>query len=146
MTKDNYPKPDKGWRFLEHTADIRLEVHGDTLADLFLYAAAGLKNLISSDAEAVPETELEITLEAGTSEELLVDWLRELLFISQTRQLVMVQAQIKDLSEINLKARVYFGTKPSDVETSLEIKGVTYHGLSIEKNTAGYSARIVFDI
>ena len=139
-------KSDKGWRLLEHTADIRLEVHGATLEDLFINAARGFTDLILPDSEVTSQTESEISLEADSAEELLVDWLRELLFLHQTRKLVMIDAQMITFSETNLEARVSFGIDPPDFEPSLEIKGVTYHGLSIVETGEGYSAKIVFDI
>jgi SHS2 domain-containing protein len=58
----------------------------------------------------------------------------------------MTHAQIIVFRETNLLAKVSFADNPLDVEASFEIKGVTYHGLSIIKNSDGYSARIVFDI
>jgi SHS2 domain-containing protein len=146
MTEEKYLKPEKRWKLLEHTADIRLEVYGATLEGLFINAALGLSNIILPKAELTPQTELEIKVEADSAEELLVNWLRELLFLNQTRKLIMTHAQIIVFTETNLLAKVSFADNPPDVESSFEIKGVTYHGLSIIKNSDGYSARIVFDI
>jgi SHS2 domain-containing protein len=146
MTEEKYLKPEKRWKLLEHTADIRLEVYGATLEDLFINAALGFSNIILPEAELTPRTELEIKVEADSAEEFLVNWLRELLFLNQTRKLIMTHAQIIVFTETNLLAKVSFADNPPDVEASFEIKGVTYHGLSIIKNSDGYSARIVFDI
>ena len=145
-TEKKHLKSDKGWRLLEHTADIRLEVHGATLEDLFINAALGFTDLILPDTKLTSQTEVEIRLEADSAEELLIDWLRELLFLNQTRKLAMIDAQMITFSETNLEAKVSFGINPPDAEPSFEIKGVTYHGLSIVKNSEGYSAKIVFDI
>jgi SHS2 domain-containing protein len=146
MTEGKYLKPEKRWKLLEHTADIRLEVYGATLEDLFINAALGFSDIILPEAELTPQTELEIKVEADSAEELLVNWLRELLFLNQTRKLIMTHAQIIVFAETNLLAKVSFADNPPDVESSFEIKGVTYHGLSILRNNEGYSARIVFDI
>ncbi len=146
MTEENYLKSEKKWKLLEHTADIRLEVYGATLEDLFINAALGFSNIILPEAELISETELEIKVEADSAEELLVNWLRELLFLNQTRKLIMTHAQVILFTEIDLLAKVSFTIIPPEVESSFEIKGVTYHGLSIIKNSEGYSARIVFDI
>ncbi len=145
-TDKKRPKSDKGWRLLEHTADIRLEAHGATLEELFINAALGFTRLILPDTKLTSQKEMEICLEADSAEELLVDWLRELLFLNQTRKFAMVNAQMIAFSESNLVARISFGINPPEVEPSFEIKGVTYHGLSIVKGSEGYSAKIVFDI
>ncbi|MGO9116412.1 MAG: archease [Desulfomonilaceae bacterium] len=146
ITEEKYLKPEKSWKLLEHTADIRLEVYGATLEDLFINAALGFSNSILPEAELTSQTELEINVEADSAEELLVNWLRELLFLNQTRKLIMTHVQMIVFTETNLLAKVSFTINPPDVESSFEIKGVTYHGLSIVKNSQGYSARIVFDI
>jgi SHS2 domain-containing protein len=145
-TDKKHLKSDKGWKLLEHTADIRLEVHGATLEDLFINAALGFTDLILPDTKLTSQTEVEISLEADSAEELLVDWLRELLFLHQTRKFTMINAQMITSSETNLEAKISFGINPPEVEPSLEIKGVTYHGLSIIKDSEGYLAKIVFDI
>lgn len=145
-TDKKHLKSDKGWRLLEHTADIRLEVHGATLEHLFINAALGITALILPDTKLTSQMEMEIRLEADSAEELLIDWLRELLFLNQTRKFAMIDAQMITFSENDLKAKVSFGINPPDIEPSFEIKGVTYHGLSIIETSEGYSAKIVFDI
>lgn len=96
--------------------------------------------------EWTSQTEMELRLEADSAEELLIDWLRELLFLNQTRKFAMINAQMITFSETNLRAKISFGINPPDFEPSFEIKGVTYHGFSIVRISEGYSAKIVFDI
>ncbi len=139
-------KPDKRWKLLEHTADIRLEVYGATVEDLFVNAALGFTDIILPEAELSSQTEIEIKLEADSAEELLVNWLRELLFLNQTRKLIVTYAQMVVFTETNLFAKVSFAINSAEVAPSFEIKAVTYHGLSIVEESYGYSARIVFDI
>ena len=146
MMKEKYLKPEKRWKFLEHTADIRLEVYGATLEDLFVNAALGFTSILLPEAALSSQTEIEIELKAGSAEELLVDWLRELLFLNQTRKLIMTDARMVAFNETNLFAKVSFAIDSAEAESSFEIKGVTYHGLSIVEKSYGYSARIVFDI
>jgi SHS2 domain-containing protein len=145
-TEKKHLKSDKGWRLLAHTADIRLEAHGANLEDFFINAARGLTALISSNKKLTSNSDVEISLEADSAEELLIDWLRELLFLHQTRKLAMIKVQMITLSENDLRAKISFGIDQADDEPPFEIKGVTYHGLSIVKESEGYLARIVFDI
>jgi protein archease len=139
-------KSDPGWELLDHTADIRMEVRGKTLEELFLNAAEGLVSLLAPNAEAATDTELDVVLDSDDAENLLVDWLREILFYSETRDFVPVQTEVMELSNRIMKARLIGGVKLSGEEPVAEIKGVTYHGLSITKTGRGYTARIVFDI
>jgi SHS2 domain-containing protein len=145
MTKAT-KKNDPGWRLLEHTADIRMEVHGSSLGELFLNAARGFTNLLVLEPQGRPDTELELLLKADNVEELLVDWLRELLFHHQTHDFILVSADIEEISDTIVKAKVAGRTRGRDEEPEIEIKAVTYHGLSVQKNDTGYAVTIVFDI
>ncbi|MBI4961930.1 MAG: archease [Desulfomonile tiedjei] len=145
MTKAK-KKADPGWKLLDHTADIRMEVRGKTLEGLFLNAADGLVNLLAPDPRAETDTELDVVLDSDNAENLLVDWLREILFYNQTRDFIPVQTEVVELSDKLLRAKLVGGVRLSEEEAVAEIKAVTYHGLSITKNDQGYVARIVFDI
>jgi SHS2 domain-containing protein len=138
--------PDSGWTLLDHTADIRLEVRGRTMAELFENAALGLVDILFSAAAISPKTEAAISLQEDTSEELLVSWLREILFQYQTAGLVLASAEILEASERKLTAKVLYGVPPEDCQPEVEIKGITYHGLTVQAHDWGHSARIIFDI
>jgi protein archease len=139
-------KNDLGWRLLEHTADIRMEVQGSSLGKLFLNAARGFTSLLATGLGGLPDTELELNLKADNVEELLVEWLRELLFRHETRGFILISAEIEDVSHTSLRANLSGRTRGPDEEPEIEIKAVTYHGLSVQKNDAGYAVTIVFDI
>jgi SHS2 domain-containing protein len=142
----NQANPDGGWRLLDHTADIRLEVWGTSPEKLFIYAAKSLSTLLTSPTEPNSEEQIQVALEGGELDELLVNWLREILFYTQTRRIVVTEADIVELSETSLKARLKVRKKRIGAETSIEVKGVTYHGISIRVNDQGYTAQIIVDI
>jgi SHS2 domain-containing protein len=145
MTKEA-TKIDPGWRLLEHTADIRMEVRGITKEELFLNAARGFTSLLERESGGRPDIELALRLEADNIEELLVDWLRELLYRHETQGFILISAEIEEVSDTYLKAKLAGRTRVPEEEPELEIKAVTYHGLSVQKNDAGYVVTIVFDI
>jgi SHS2 domain-containing protein len=123
-----------------------MEVEGASLNELFINAAEGLSSLISEPLDIAPESQVDLALEADTVEDLLVDWLRELLFLYDARGLVLVRSEKLDMTPNLLKARLYFRTRELGEIPPFEIKAVTYHGLSVEKTGEGYVTRIVFDI
>jgi SHS2 domain-containing protein len=145
MTKEP-TKVDVGWTLLDHTADIRMAVHGSSVGELFLNAARGFTSLLKREFRGLTDTDLEFRLEADNIEELLVDWLRELLFYHETRGFILVSADIEELSDTTLRAKLAGRTRGPEEEPEIEIKAVTYHGLSVHKNDAGYDVTIVFDI
>jgi SHS2 domain-containing protein len=137
-------KADRRWKLLEHTADLRIEVCGDDTRELFLNAAQALTELLGRPRDMAPETNLEVTLDSPGPEELLVDWLRELFFYNDTRGMVLDRAEFLEFSDTSLRARLFMGRRTEEPE--VDIKGVTYHGISVEKSDQGYCARVVFDI
>lgn len=149
LTNSETEGPETGgdkWRFLEHTADVRMEVRGATWEELFLHAAEGFTSILGSGARIVEDAVLDVDLEAEELEELLVNLLRELLYQHETRGFLLSGVQVWELRPKRLKARLTGGIRCSDDERDMEIKGVTYHAISVEKTASGYSAKIVFDI
>jgi SHS2 domain-containing protein len=142
---------DARWRTIEHTADLGLEVEAPTLELLFVAGAHGLAGVLRGEEvgtagdETGGDTEWrELALEAPDREALLVDWLRELLYIQITEGLVFRAAEIGELREERLVARAAFAPPGQPVER--ELKGVTYHELEVSQRGGGWFARIVFDL
>jgi SHS2 domain-containing protein len=146
MTRTNPPTTEPRWKTIDHTADLRVEVCGDDLSELFLNAATALTELLGVGSTGLGEHDVEISLESPGLEELMVDWLREILFYRQARGWILAQASIEQLSDNALKARACFGLRREGEEPDFEIKAVTYHGLSVDKSDRGYCAKILFDI
>ncbi len=142
----NRPMSDGSWKLIEHTADIRAEVTGSTLEALFVNAARGLTGLLYAGPTVRAETEIDLVLEGGEVEEILVDWLREILYRKEAEGLVFVRAEVEELSTESLKVRTFFGSVIGEEAPEVEIKAVTYHGLSVERNDSGFTAKILFDI
>lgn len=85
-------------------------------------------------------------LDAETAEELLVDWLREILYQNQTRGFVPTRVVMDELTGNHLHARLKGGIPDAGSAPEMEIKAVTYHGLTVEKSDEGYLAKIILDI
>jgi SHS2 domain-containing protein len=83
-----------------------------------------------------------VELAAPDREALLVAWLREVLFLFQTRAFQYVDAHFDVLSDTRLVARLD-GTAAEPV---MELKGVTYHALAVRREDDGWLARVVFDV
>jgi len=140
------------YRYLEveHTADRALEVWGDELHDLFAGAARGMYSLMADLEDLVAMDWREIRLEAQDLESLLVDWLSELLFLTETEDLIFTESRIKvvtgqgpDSNGASMVARV--GGVPAAV-TRAHIKAATYHDLSVEQDETGWSTVVTFDV
>ncbi len=128
--------------FEEHTGEVRVGLEAPTLAALFEEAGRALAELVG---EAGPESVAEeaVALEAADREALLVAWLDELIFRSETRGLVYRDLAVDELGERTLSARVRGAPA---LEPRTPVKAATLHGLAIERRGGGFSASVVLDV
>ena len=117
------------------------------MEELFTNAAHGLTSLLAPEILPTPDREVHVELEGVDYNDLLVDWLREILFYYDAEGFVLSEARVDALSQSALQGRL-LGTTLSSEELSgeMEIKAVTYHGLAITRHETGFSAKVVFDI
>jgi len=140
----------KEFEILEHTADIGIAAYGKTKREVFINTARGMFEIIAGETKNSKENFCDkIKLEAGNLEGLLFAWLNELLYISETKLVILSKFKIKELSDYQIKAEVE-GAKinPPSVKIEKEIKAVTYHRLEIKKDEESglWRAQIIFDI
>ena len=133
---------------LEHTAEAGVVAHGATLAEAFANVAEGMYDLML-ELDGVEERESrEIALEDQNSEALLVDWLLELLFLTETEGLVFRRFAVDELSETRLRARVWGERFDPERHRShnVVVKAVTHYLLEIGREDGGYRVQVLFDI
>ena len=144
----------KEFEILEHTADIGIAAYGKTKREVFINIARGMFEIIAGGNKISKENLKEnfydkIKLEADNLEGLLFAWLNELLYIGETRLVILDRFKIKELSDYHIEAEVE-GMKinPPSVKIEKEIKAVTYHRLEIKKDKESdlWSAQVIFDI
>ena len=93
------------------------------------------------------ESWLEISLEGSDLEDLMVQWLGELLFLHGARGWLFREFSIERADPRGLRARAGGEQYQSQRHTvHREIKAVTYHGIAVKKDPTGWKARVLFDI
>ncbi len=140
----------KEFEIIDHTADIGLIAYGKNKEQVFINAAKGMFEIIAGGNKTLKENFYDkIKLEADNLEGLLFAWLNELLYIGETRLVILNKFQIKELSDFQIKAEVG-GTKinPPSIKIEKEVKAVTYHRLEIKKDEESglWRAQVIFDI
>ena len=137
----------KTYELIEHTADVGIKAYGKNISEAFENAAKGMFDIITDKSEVEAVGEYEIHLEAPDLEQLLVDWLSELLFLNSAKNLVFSFFKVElDEKNNSLSAHV-FGEKYtiSKHKIGMEIKAVTYHILEV-RNKRPYHVQVLFDI
>jgi len=133
------------YEIIEHTADVGIKAYGKTLAEAFEHAAKGMFDIITDNSKIDAVGQYEIQLDAPDLEQLLVDWLSELLFLNSAKNLVFGSFKVA-IDENHLSAQV-FGEEydTSKHKMGVEVKAVTYHMLEV-KDTEPFYVKILFDI
>jgi SHS2 domain-containing protein len=137
----------KKYDLIEHTADVAIKAYGKNLSEAFENAAKGMFDIITNKSEIESTGQYTIELEASDLEQLLVDWLSELLFLNTSRNLVFSFFKV-NLDEKNKKLSAnVFGEKYniSKHKMGVEIKAVTYHMLEVRKKSP-HHVQVLFDI
>jgi len=139
-----------GYTFIDHTADVAADLTGRTLEEHFASAAQALTDTLTERSQVHTVITQSVTLEAPTLEDLLVDWLNELLYRFEVQNVLVFDATVT-IEEAS--GRWQLGAtiagemfNPARHPSRVLVKSATYHGLSVSKSAHGYSARIVFDI
>lgn len=132
---------------LEHTADVKMRVTAPDFLSLLAESGHALASVLYGDFPAEPATmTVEIEAEGDDTAELIVNFLSELLFLTEVEYLVpMTYSLSREENRV-------FGTV-SGIEFSREkhaggicVKGISYSGISCRETDAGCELHIIFDI
>ena len=140
----------KKYKFLEHTADVMFEAHGDSLEDLFTSSALATEEIMVNLESLSIDEEYYITIESETIENLLYDFLSELIFIKDTENLLFKNFKIIILNKngkYELSATCE-GEKlnPKKHNLGADAKAVTKHQFSVEKKNNKWHSKVIVDI
>jgi SHS2 domain-containing protein len=132
---------------IEHTADIGIRARGRSLGELFANAAAGMFSLICEPSQVRARETFPVRIEAEDMETLLVEWLNELLFLHESRGVVLGRFQVGRVDDHHLEGTA-LGEKLDPGRHILleDIKAVTYHMLRIEQADGSWQATVIFDV
>src|SRR3954469_17980653 len=139
-----------GYSFIDHTADVAADLTGRSLAELFASAAQALTDTITDRAQVQALITQAVTLQAPTAEDLLVDWLNELLYRFEVQNVLVFDATVtieESPGPWHLGATIAGEMfNPARHPSRVLVKSATYHGLAITRRGAEWHARVVFDI
>ena len=132
-------------------ADVAFEAWGGSVEEVFIAAADATMNVMVEDLDTIGRAlELTIQLEHDQLDLLLFNFLNELIFLKDARQLLLrvESLSIKTAdSKSSLKGVVYGeGLDPQKHPLSVDVKAVTLHHFSLQQTDAGWEAFVILDI
>jgi len=144
------------YEILEHRADIKIKIFGETLKELFRNAVWAMASILYKNfppeagqplAEKLTKT---LVTKSADREILLADFLNDILGESQINQAVYPEVKFIEFypEPVEGSARLKAEISGYPIERFDEdIKAVTYHDLSIRENKEGiWEATILFDV
>ena len=140
------------YSFVDHAADIAVDIKADSLNELFIASALAWRKSISDYENIKSNSEKKFSIKEDSLEILLVSFLSELNFIFQSEIWMMnsihsLQIVKQNNNDWNLSAELLgqnFNREKMNLKA--EIKAVTYHQMEIKEQKGKFSTRIVFDI
>jgi SHS2 domain-containing protein len=141
------------YHYLEEigTADIAFEATGRDLPELFSDAADATMNVMIENLDAIePRETRHIELSNDKIDMLLFDFLQELIYFKDAERLLLRVRNVR----IDEKDKKYFleaeaAGEPLDAtrhRQRADVKAVTLHDFSVEKEDGGWRARVLLDI
>jgi len=135
---------DGGYRALEHTADLAFELWATTEEGVLEQGMHAVLHTLTAGAELKPEASREVEVQGLDSEDRLVRWLNEIIFLCLVEGFLPCDTEIV-LDGTDLRAKLR-GEVEAHERIVTEIKSATYHGLFLHVSEAEARAQIVLDV
>jgi SHS2 domain-containing protein len=135
------------YRRMDPTADCGIQVFGEDLKALFENAGLALFDLVADVSRVKPSVEYPVQVSGSDWPDLMVNWLRELLFFWSGKELLVKEIEVTEIFEYELSARIR--VEPFNAarhRLNQEIKAVTYHRIQVTRTPTGWEAIVVFDV
>jgi SHS2 domain-containing protein len=135
------------FELLEHPADIGFRAHGETLEQLFANCAHALVAIILDVSCIEPVLQIPISATGGDYESLLVNWLNEVLYYTDSKRIAFGEFRVGALDEKRIECTA--SGEPREIEkhpAKIVVKAVTYHQLKISSRADGWIAEVYVDV
>lgn len=125
------------YKFLEHTADVKVQAFGKSLNEAFGNSALAIKELMlnSEDIKINTKIKKKIKVEGKDEQDLLYNFLEEFIYLLDAENFILSKVEnikIEKKNKFELKAEVS-GDKASNYKFSNKVKAITFNQMKIEK-------------
>ncbi len=135
------------YRIFDHTADLGIEICGASAKELFCNAACAVFDIMTDIKCVEAKEEKEIAVEGGDLEELLINFLREILYMYNGEGFLLKECVIDGIDDFHATGTVR--GEPFTREKHhmhIEIKAVTYHHAEVRKIAEKWVGKVIFDV
>jgi SHS2 domain-containing protein len=139
-----------GYEILEHTADKGVRAWGRTLEELFENAARGMYRLVLDPVGKKADVSIPICVDVPDPldhSDLLVKWLRELIYLTDVQKVVFTDFTVHRVTETGVEGEARgLVVEDNSVLDGAPVKAVTYHRLRLEQTSEGWEAEFYVDV
>ncbi len=137
------------FRFLEHTADVKIEVSEKNLEKAFATSAIAMRSVMAEKIKVRPKLKKEISVHGIDREALLYKFLEEFLYQFDANDFVLSEVKSvfikKEKNRFVLKASLT-GDKAKNYKFTNDVKAVTYNDMLIKEEKGKVLIRFVVDV
>jgi SHS2 domain-containing protein len=138
----------KKYRITKHQSELAVKVVGASQADLFANSAYTLFDVMVADLDKVDcKDHIPLEIEGTDRDDLMVNWMRELLYLYQGSGYLLKDFQIREVKDTIVKADVA-GEKidPDRHEIKQEIAAIAFHKSRMDKTGNQWTAQVIFEV
>ena len=137
----------KKYRITKRQSELAVRVVGNSQADLFANSAFALFDVMTDVDKIEIKDRLPLEVEGADRDDLMVNWMRELLYLYQGSGYLLKEFQISEVKDTVVKAEVC-GEKidPDRHEIKQEVAAVAYHQSRMAKTGNQWTAQLIFEV
>jgi SHS2 domain-containing protein len=138
---------EKNYRITARQSELAVRVVGTSQTHLFVNAAFALFDVITDTEKIDTKERLQLEVEGSDRDDLLVNWLRELLYLYQGSAFLLKEFTVQQMKETLVKAEVG-GEKldPDRHEIKQEIAAVAYDQSHMQKTGDQWIAQVILEV
>jgi len=138
------------FELFEHKADVGVRGRGESLAQAFAECAKAMFSVMVELESVKAKEEVEVKVEAQDKEQLLVNFLNELLYLRDVKEMLFKGFDLYIIEggenwQLGGKA---LGEKINKEKHSIkgDVKAASFHQLKVSKGKGGFVAQCVVDV
>jgi len=138
---------DNKYRITKHQNELAVRITGTSQAELFVNSGLALFDVMADVEKIEIKEHLPLEVEGADRDELIVNWLRELLYLYQSGGYLLKDFKITEVKDTIVKAEVG-GEKidPDRHEIKQEIATVAEHKSRMQKTGNQWIAQVIFEL
>lgn len=133
----------KKYELLSHTADIKIRAYGKNEEESFFNSISALKELIIGKKKVKKEILKKINISAKSKEELLYKLLEEILFISDSKKLIISNVEKIKIKGNTLSLEAYF---QKIEKLNNPVKAITYSQILFKEEKGKFISEVTLDL